>query len=184
MKLWIGVVVVVVGCGSKSEPENTERYAVGTYLFTGSMLTGASDCKFEAPPGVLDGSMILKPGTIKESCPSGHTETIVAEYADHVTLTFPKTAKVGEKVSFRFELRNAKDQQLTKTLSQAGETTLGDGCVALTNLGREGAQDTGRDPFMSATAAAAGTCKVSVDIELPTATGPKKLHAEQDVTVQ
>jgi hypothetical protein len=73
MKQWIGVAIAgcasMTGCGSSSS-ESTERYAVGTYLFTGSMLTGASDCKFEAPPGVLDGSMILKPGTIKQSCPS------------------------------------------------------------------------------------------------------------------
>jgi hypothetical protein len=101
-----------------------------------------------------------------------------------VTIAFPSTAKVGEEVELRFELRNAKDQQLTPTLREAGETRLADGCAALTNLEREGAQDTGRAPFMSATAAAVGTCKVSIEIELPTASGPRKLRAEQDVSVK
>lgn len=176
------VCAVLAGCGSHAA--GPERYAVGTFLFTGSMLTGSSHCTFDAPPGVLDGSKILKPGTITEKCPSGVQTSIVAEYADHVAMTFPTKAKLGDKVSFTFELRNAKDQRLTPTLSEQGDTKLSDGCVALKDLGREGAQDTGHDPFMSATAAAAGTCKVAIDIELPTAAGgAKTLHGEQDVTI-
>jgi hypothetical protein len=127
--------------------------------------------------------MIKKPGTITEKCPKGNN-TIIAEYADHIALTFAKTAKVGDHVNLTFELRNAKNERLTPTLSQMGETKLADGCTALTGLGRGGAQDTGHDPFMSATASAPGTCKVSIDIELPSATGTSKLHAEQDVTVK
>jgi hypothetical protein len=147
------------------------------------MLTGSSPCTFNAPQGVLDGTMILKPGTITQKCPKGDN-TIVAEYADHIVPTFAKTAKTGESVYFSFELRNAKNERLTPTLSEMGETKLADGCTALTNLDRGGAQDTGHDPFMSATASAAGTCKVSIDIELPSPTGKSKLHAEQDVTVK
>src|SRR4029079_19538658 len=123
--------------------------------------TGSSKCTFDAPPGVLDGSKILAPGIIKESCPSGVTTTITAEFADHIALTFPKTAKAGEKLYFSFELRNAKNDRLTPTLSEMGETKLADGCPPIRARGREGAQDTGHDPFMSAQAAAQGICKVS-----------------------
>jgi len=175
------VLLLVAACGGGKA--NTERYAVGTYLFTGSVLTGSSDCKFDAPAGVLDGSKILAPGVIKESCPSGVTTTITAEFADHIALTFPKTAKVGDRLYFAFELRNAKDERLTPTLSEMGDTKLAEGCTAIHDLDRGGAQDTGHDPFMSANAAAAGTCKVSIDIELPTAAGVKTLHAEQPVTI-
>jgi hypothetical protein len=64
-----------------------------------------------------------------------------------------------------------------------GETKLSDGCTALTGLGRTGAQDTGRSPFETATAAAPGDCTISIDIELPSASGPNRHHAEQKVTV-
>jgi hypothetical protein len=37
---------------------------------------------------------------------------------------------------------------------------------------------------MSADAKTPGTCTVSIDIELPAATGTKKYHGEQVVTVQ
>ena len=175
------IAISLVACGARGDA--TERYAVGTYLFTGSMLTGPSNCTFEAPEGVLDGSMILKPGTITQKCKAGNT-TIVAEYADHVATTFEKTAKVGDEVYLTFDLRNAKDQRLTPTLSEMGITKLADGCTALKDLGRGGAQDTGRDPFMHATAAAPGSCKVTVDIELPVASGKKVFHAEETVTVR
>jgi hypothetical protein len=161
----------------------TEHYAVGTYLFTGSVMTGSTGCTFDAPAGTLDGSLILKPGAITEKCPKGDNK-IVAEYADHVALTFAKTAKVGDEVYLSFELRNKDDVQLTPTLSQMGDTRLGDGCTALADLERHGAQDTGHSPFMSATASAPGTCKVTVDIELPAASGKQTLHAEQTVTVK
>jgi hypothetical protein len=170
-------------CGS-SAPK-PDRYAVGTYVYSGSVLFGSTGCTFDAPPGVLDGTMITGPGTIIETCPKGNKTTIIADYADHIALTFPKTAKVGEKVSFNFELRDKNNEQLTPTLSGMGETTLDPSCTALKDLGREGAQDTGRDPFMSATAAAAGQCKVSIDIELPAKTGgTQKLHGEQLVVVK
>lgn len=175
------LILALAACGSSSA--NTSRYAVGTSLFTGSMLTGPSECRHEAPAGVLDGSKIIGPGTIKSVCPSGAEETITAEYADHLAITFPKTVKVGASINFTFELRNAKDQQLTPTLSEAGVTTLSEGCVALGELGRGGAQDSGRDPFMSAKAVAPGTCKVMIDFELPTAAGMQTLHVEQEVTV-
>jgi hypothetical protein len=178
---WSSVLLALAACGG-GKP-STEHYAVGTYLFTGSIMTGSTDCKFDAPPGVLDGSKILAPGVIKESCPSGVTATINAEFADHVAITFPKTAKVGDRLYFEFQLRNAKDERLTPTLSEMGDTKLADGCTAIRDLGRGGAQDTGHDPFMSAQAAAPGTCKVSIDIELPSASGMKNLHAEQDVTI-
>ena len=172
----------VAACGSKSA--KPERYAVGTYLFTGSHLTGSSDCTYTAPPGVLDGSLILKPGTITQTCPNGFTQQIIADYADHVTPAFPTTAKVGEEIYFRFELRDAKNEEMTKTLSQMGDTTLDPSCTSLTDLGRDGAQDTGRDPFMSAKAAAPGTCKVSVAIELPSKTGgTTTLRADRLVTI-
>jgi hypothetical protein len=173
----------VAACGSGSP--KPDRYAVGTYLFTGSHLTGPSDCTFEAPSGVLDGSLIMKPGTITETCPSGHKATIIADYADHIALSFPKTAKVGEEVYFRFELRDSHDELMTPTLSGMGDTVLDPNCTALTNLGRSGAQDTGRSPFMSANASAAGQCKVSIDIELPAKTGgTQKLHGEHIVVVK
>lgn len=171
----------LVAC--KGSGPETERYAVGTYLFSGSVMTGASNCTYDAPAGVLDGTKILKPGTINETCPSGYKATIIADYADHVALTFEKTAKVGQSVYFRAELRDAQDHVLTPTLSEMDRATLEPGCTALTNVGRGGAQDTGRDPFMSATAAAAGQCKVTVEIDVPTATG-KKLQAEQVVVVK
>jgi hypothetical protein len=176
------LVTTVAACGSRSA--KPERYAVGTYLFTGSHLTGSSDCTYSAPPGVLDGSKILAPGTIKETCPSGHTATIIADYADHVALSFPKTAKVGEEVYFRFELRDAQNEQMTPTLSEMGDTRIDPSCTALTDLGRDGAQDTGRDPFMSAKASAPGTCKVSIAIELPAKSGgTTTLRADQLVTI-
>ncbi len=181
--LLAGLVISTAACGS-SAPK-PDRYAVGTYLNTGSMLTGPSDCTFAAPPGVLEGSLVMKPGTITESCPSGYKATIIADYADHIALAFPKTAKVGEEVYFRFELRDAHNEQMTPTLSEMGETSLDPSCMALKDLGRSGAQDTGRSPFMSATAAAAGQCKVSIDIELPAKTGgTQKLHGEQIVVVK
>lgn len=177
------LVTAIAACGSHGQP--TERYAVGTYLFTGSMTFGSTDCTFDAPAGVLDGTLIKGPGTITQKCPKGNTSTIIADYADHVAVTFPKTAKVGEEVSFTFELRDAQNRRLTPTLSEMGETKLEDGCAALTDLGRGGAQDTGRDPFMSAKASAAGQCKVSIDIELPVkAGGTQKLHGEQVVVVK
>src|SRR5688572_4536909 len=154
------LVALLAACGSSSP--NTSRYAVGTHLFTGSMLTGSSRCTNDAPAGVLDGSKVIGPGTIKRTCPSGYQETITAEYADHVAITFPKTVKVGQQIAFEFELRNAQDQQLSPTLSEAGVTNLSEGCTALSELGRGGAQDTGRDPFMSAKAASPGSCKVSI----------------------
>ena len=173
----------IAACGSGSQ--KPERYAVGTYLYSGSVMFGSTGCTFNAPPGVLDGTMIKAPGTITETCPKGNTSTIIADYADHIALTFPKTAKVGEEVYFRFELRDAHDEQLTPTLSEEGETMLDPSCTALTDLGRDGAQDTGRDPFMSAKAAAAGQCKVSIDIELPAKTGgTQRLHGEQIVVVK
>jgi hypothetical protein len=176
------IATTVAACGSGSP--KPERYAVGTYLFTGSHLTGSSDCTYSAPPGVLDGSMILKPGTISQTCPSGYKAQIIADYADHIALSFPKTAKVGEEIYFRFELRDAQNEQMTPTLSQMGETTLDPSCTSLTDLGRDGAQDTGRDPFMSAKASALGTCKVSVAIELPAKSGgTTTLRADQVVTI-
>ena len=178
-----GLVIATAACGSSSP--KPEQYAVGTYLYSGSMVFGATHCTFDAPPGVLDGTMILKPGTITESCPSGVKETIIADYADHIALTFPKTAKVGEEIDFQFELRDAHDEQMTRTLSEMGDTQLEASCTALTDLGRGGAQDTGRDRFMSAKAAAPGTCKVTIEIELPAKTGgTTKLHAEQVVAVK
>src|SRR4030095_838798 len=122
---WFSLALALAACGGGKA--NTERYAVGTSLSTGSVLTVSPDCKFDAPPGVLDGSKILAPGVIKETCPSGVTTTITAEYADHVALGFPKKAKVGEELYFRFELRNAKDQELTPTLSEMGDTKLAEG---------------------------------------------------------
>jgi len=176
------LVTTVAACGSKSA--KPERYAVGTYLFTGSHLTGSSDCTFSAPPGVLDGSMILKPGTITQTCPSGYKQQIVADYADHVAPSFPTTAKVGEEIYFRFELRDAQNELMTPTLSQMGDTTLDPSCTSLTDLGRDGAQDTGRDPFMSAKASAPGACKVSIAIELPAKNGgTTTLRADQVVTI-
>jgi hypothetical protein len=177
------VVIGLAACGAHGGGgDSAEHYAVGTYLFSGNMIVGATDCTFDAPPGVLDGNMIKQPGTITEKCPKT-TNKIVAEYADHIAITADKKVKVGDKVSMNFELRNAKNERLTPTLSEMGDTKLSDGCTALGTLGREGAQDTGRDPFMSATASAPGTCKVSIDIELPVAGGTKKHHAEQDITV-
>lgn len=177
--IWLGLVLMACG-GTATEKE---RYAVGTHLFTGSMLTGPSKCTFDAPPGVLDGSKILAPGTITEKCESGHTEVIIAEFADHLALDIPKSIKVGAEVSYKFTLRNAANQELTPTLREAGSAKLSDGCTALGPVGRGGAQDTGRDRFESSTAVAAGTCKVTVEIELPTAAGMKVLRAEQDITV-
>jgi hypothetical protein len=187
MMLKAGALVLLAGavaaCGAHGD--STERYAVGTYLYSGSILFGSTGCEFSAPPGVLDGTLIKAPGTIKETCPKGNTSTIIADYADHIVLTFPKTAKVGEEVYLSFELRDAQNRQLTPTLSEEGVTTLDPSCAALTDLDRHGAQDTGRDPFMNAKASAAGQCKVSIDIELPTAGGAtKKHHAEQVVVVK
>ena len=181
-KHWSLIVVVVAACGSKAGTD-ADRYAVGTYLFTGNAVVGSTHCKFDAPPGVLDGTLIKQPGEITETCESGVTTKVIADYADHITVVFSKTVKVGDKMDLRFELRDAKDRQLTPTLSEMGDTTLSNGCTALTDLHRGGAQDTGRDPFMSATASAAGTCTVSIDVELPASGGTKKHHAEQVVTV-
>lgn len=183
MKICIGILITFAACSGDSKPTK-DYYAVGTYLWSGSMLTGPSDCTNEAPPGVLDRSLIIGPGTIKRTCPSGYTTTITADYADHITLDFPKTAKVGESVYFRFTLRNATNDVMTPTLSEAGESvTLSEGCVALGEVGRQGAQDTGRDPFTSSQAVAPGTCKVTIALELPSATGKTKLQAQQDVIV-
>jgi len=181
--LLAGLVTATAACGSK-KADTTERYAVGTYLYDGNVMSGSTNCTFDAPPGVLDGTMVKSPGTITKKCPKG-ASTIVADYADRVVPTFPNKWKVGEKVELHFELRDAQNRRLTPTLSEMGVTTLEDGCTALKDLDRGGAQDTGRDPFMSATAAAPGTCKVMVEIELPAKTGgTTKLHAEQVVAVK
>jgi hypothetical protein len=178
---WSLIALLAACNGSSNYPEH---WAVGTYLFTGTVLTGATDCKYEAPPGVLDGSLVLKPGTITETCPSGYKSTITAEYTDHIALMFPPSVELGNEAYFSFELRNASDIRLTPTLAQMGIVKLADGCTALTEPDYRGAQDTGHSPFMVSRTVARGSCKVSIDVELPIAGGKKTFHAEQTVTVK
>src|SRR5262245_49949467 len=99
----LGFFLAVTAC---SKPDRREHYAVGTYLFTGAIRTDSTKCMFDAPPGTLDGDMILAPGIITMKCESGATAEIVAEYADHITPTFDKTVKVGHEIYLQFELRN------------------------------------------------------------------------------
>ena len=195
--------VVLVGCGGSSS--TPELHAVGTYIGGGSYLTGSSDCTYLGTDGVfVDDTgkpsttaergprFVMAPGTITESCSSGHKATYTAVVPTGAVITGPASIRATEKDTLATMYQGALVAN-GKTLAGKArlDWQLGPDCAGIADFAPVlGAQDTGgKDRTRSLVPTGkAGTCTLMLGVltgsGLDESFKPQTFQTTQTVTVK